>query len=113
MKKSDVTVVQCSPVCEMIQESEVGYGTVVRLFQNCFLGLVSRLCLPARCALPLKLSRVRCRLVTEGFGTLFLVSLVSSFEVTFVVPRGAVREWRWKRNLQVEETLRNYCACET
>lgn len=70
-------------------------GTVVKLLQNCFLGLKSRLCPPAWRTCLLKLSRVCYRVIIEGFCTPGLVPLVSSFKVVFVVPRGAVREWRW------------------
>lgn len=82
------------PYVKWCRKSEVENGMVLRLLQNCFLGLESRLCLPAWHTRLLKLSRVRYRVVTEGFCTLGLVSLVSSLKVVFVVPRGAVREWR-------------------
>lgn len=59
------------------------------LLRSCFLGLESRLCLPA-CSHLLKVSRGHCRVITKDFCTLGLVSLGSSLEVAFAVPRGLV-----------------------
>jgi len=75
------------PYVKWCRKSEVENGMIIRLLQNCFLGLEIRFCLPTWCIYLQKLSRVLYGVITEDFCTVRLVSLVSSFELIFVVPR--------------------------
>lgn len=65
MRKSDAMGYSILPYVTWCRERG-GKCHLVRLLRNCYLGLESRLCLPA-CAHLQKLSRGHCRVITKDF----------------------------------------------